>query len=757
MLSPDEIAALLTATHPDPFAVLGPHAEGDWVWIRTLRPGAIGVEVLRPDNDGFEAAVIGELSKLDEAGLFEGWVTPFELGDAYRLRVHYPLGHVEDIDDPYRFASSIGELDRHLLGEGSHLRPWQVLGSRPWVQEGVAGVRFCVWAPDASRVSVIGAFNEWDGRRHPMRLHPGLGVWELFVPGIGVGSIYKYEVRSREGVVLPGKADPFAFATELRPASASVVAPVPVPKPLREYGQLNLRTAPLSIYEVHLGSWRRPDHRAPPSTDTLAGDPAFLDWDALAQLLPPYVAELGFTHIELLPCIEHPFDGSWGYQVTGMYAPTRRFGDPAGFARLIAACHEHGLGVLLDWVPAHFPNDPHGLALFDGSAAYEYPDPREGLHRDWNTLIYNFGRNEVRNFLIGSALYWLECWDLDGLRVDAVASMLYRDYSRKEGEWITNVHGGRENLEAVALLQRVNEVVAAERPGAIVIAEESTIWPGVSRPISAGGLGFSYKWNMGWMHDTLAYMAELPEHRKHHHQRLTFGSTYAYSENFVLPLSHDEVVHGKGSLLNKMAGDRWQKFANLRAYYGFMWTQPGKKLLFMGGEFAQQREWDHDGELEWQLLDSNHEDHASHRGMQSLVRDLNALYRGVVALHELDCDKAGFEWITADDSEHSVLAYLRMDREGAQILVVCNFTPTPRDGYRVGLAEAGRWRLRLNTDATRYGGSGYADLEQGDMRGMGGMGDEIESDEIASDGRPHSLALILPPLATMILEPVESQ
>jgi 1,4-alpha-glucan branching enzyme len=741
MLSPNEIVALLAAAHPDPFAVLGPHADAIGVWIRTLQPGALGVEVLRAADD----VVLRELQLIDEAGLFEGRVAPFEQSDAYRLRVHFPLGHVVDVEDPYRFGTSIGELDRHLLGEGSHLRPWHVFGAQPRVQQGVAGVRFCVWAPEASRVSVVGAFNEWDGRRHPMRLHPGLGVWELFVPGIGVGTVYKYEVRSREGVVLPGKADPYAFACELRPASASVVAPRPVPQPLRQRGKLNDRASPISIYEVHLGSWRRPAHRVPPSTDTLSGDPAFLDWDTLAELLPPYVAELGFTHVELLPCVEHPFDGSWGYQVTGMYAPTRRFGDPAGFARLIAACHAHGLGVILDWVPAHFPNDPHGLALFDGSAAFEYPDPREGVHRDWNTLIYNFGRNEVRNFLIGSALYWLECWDLDGLRADAVASMLYRDYSRNPGEWVTNVNGGRENLEAITLVQRVNEVVAAERPGAVVIAEESTIWPGVSRAISEGGLGFAYKWNMGWMHDTLAYMAELPEHRKHHHTRLTFGLTYAFSENFVLPLSHDEVVHGKGSLLNKMAGDRWQKFANLRAYYGFMWTQPGKKLLFMGGELAQQREWNHDAELDWQLLDESHEGHAEHRGVWSLVKDLNALYRGVAALHELDCEQAGFEWITANDSEHSVLAYLRMDREGAQMLIVCNFTPRPLDGYRVGLTQPGTWRLRLNTDATRYAGSGYADLAESD---------EITSEAITSDGRPHSLALILPPLSTLILEPI---
>ncbi len=730
----------MSAAHSDPFAVLGPHLDGaGGVWIRALRPGALSIEVL--DSDG---SIAGTLAQIDPAGLFEGHLESCVPGWAYRLRVHYPLGHVEDVEDPYRFGSSLGELDRHLLGEGAHRRPWHVLGARLWRQEDVDGVRFCVWAPEASRVSVIGSFNEWDGRRHPMRLHPGIGVWELFVPGVGVGATYKYELRSREGVVLPAKADPYAFASQVRPESSSVVVPTPEPMPLRDSGEINARTAPISIYEVHLGSWRRPNLSGEAAHD---GDPAFLDWDAIAEQLPEYVAEMGFTHVELLPCLEHPFDGSWGYQVTGMYAPTSRFGDPAKFARLVAACHAHGLGVLLDWVPAHFPNDPHGLAQFDGTPLYEYGDPREGLHTDWNTLIYNFGRNEVRNFLIGSALYWLECWGLDGLRVDAVASMLYRDYSRAEGEWIANVHGGRENLEAISLLQQVNEVVAQERPGAIVIAEESTIWPGVSRPTSEGGLGFCYKWNMGWMHDTLAYMAELPEHRKHHHRRLTFGLTYAWSEHFVLPLSHDEVVHGKGSLIEKMAGDRWQKFANLRAYYAYMWTHPGKKLLFMGGEFAQRREWNHDGALDWKLLEQDTEGSADHRGVQSLVRDLNALYREVSALHELDCDPAGFEWITPDDSEHSVIAYLRKDRAGDRRLVVCNFTPNPWVGYRVGLSEPGVWRLCLNTDDRRYGGSGYADIRHGDT---------VHGEEHSSDGRPYSVALILPPLSAMIFEPMKA-
>ena len=731
MLAQADLDALLTAAHGDPFAVLGPHDDdAGGLWVRCFRPGAIGVELLDA------GVVVAALARVHDDGLFEGHVDDRTLDWPYRLRVSYPLGHIVELDDPYRFGSTIGELDRHLLGEGAHLRPWQVLGAHPMQLGDVAGVRFCVWAPEASRVSVIGEFNEWDGRRHPMRLHPGLGVWELFIPGLGVGVHYKYELRSRDGVVLPDKADPYGFATELRPASASVVAPTPVPRPRTPArARLNDRHAPICIYEVHLGSWRRSD----------TGE--FLTWTELAEQLPAYVAALGFTHIELLPCAEHPFDGSWGYQVTGMYAPTRRFGEPDGLHTLIDACHAHALAVILDWVPAHFPNDPHGLAQFDGSAAYEYADPREGLHRDWNTLIYNFGRNEVRNFLVGSALYWLECWDLDGLRVDAVASMLYRNYSRGDGEWVPNALGGCENLEAMNLIQRVNEVIARERPEAVTIAEESTTWPGVTKTVEQGGLGFRFKWNMGWMHDTLGYMAQDPLFRRHHHTQLTFGITYAYSEDYVLPLSHDEVVHGKGSLINKMFGDRWQKFANLRAYYAFMWTHPGKKLLFMGGEFAQWREWDHDRALDWHLLDPDHDGHAEHRGIVRLITVLNLLYRELPPLHELDGDEAGFRWITPDDDVHSVIAYLRFDRSGAQIMVVCNFTPEPRDGYRVGVAAPGRWRLRLDTDATEFAGSGYANLGAN-------LGGEISSDDIPADNQPHSLSLILPPLATLILEPL---
>jgi 1,4-alpha-glucan branching enzyme len=730
LLAQADIDALIGAEHTDPFAVLGPHVEDDVAWLRTLIPGALGVEVLDVD-----ARVVGTLIPIHDQGLFEGRIETQGVTGPYRLRVHYPLGHVEDIDDPYRFGSSLGELDRHLLGEGSHLRPWTVLGAHLLEQDHVAGVRFCVWAPNATRVSVVGEFNHWDGRRHPMRLHPNLGVWELFIPGLGPGTIYKYELRSREGRVLEHKADPYAFASQLRPATSSVVAPVPPPRPLPiERHAANTISAPISIYEVHLGSWRR------------GPDNAFLDWTEIAEQLPAYAAALGFTHIELLPCAEHPFDGSWGYQVTGMYAPTRRFGDPAGFAMLVEACHARGIGVILDWVPAHFPNDPHGLAGFDGGALYEYADPREGLHKDWNTLIYDFGRNEVRNFLVGNALYWLECFGLDGLRVDAVASMLYRDYSRPAGEWIANVEGGRENLEAIALVRRINEVVRAEAPGAVTMAEESTAWPGVSRPTTEGGLGFHYKWNMGWMHDSSAYMAELPIHRRHHHNRMTFAMTYAYYENFILPLSHDEVVHGKGSLITKMRGEGWQRFANLRAYHAFLWTHPGKKLLFMGGEFAQVREWNHDRELDWHLLDARDEGHAEHRGVQALIRDLNALYCELPALHQLDCEPGGFEWIEPDDAERSVFAYLRKDRAGAGVLVVCNFADVLHADYRVGLPSAGTWSVRLATDAREYAGR---DL------GLVGERGAIVSEPIAAQGREHSLSLTLSPLSVLILVPAK--
>ena len=723
MLETHDIEALVQARHHDPFAVLGAHRDPlGALWVRTFLPGALAVEVLNEDN-----SAAARLQPVHSDGLFEGNCGPRPLPWSYRLRVDYPLGYREIIEDVYRFAPVLGEQDQYFLGEGSHLRPWHALGAHVCTHQGVAGVRFAVWAPNAARVSVVGDFNHWDGRRHPMRVHFGAGVWELFFPGLTPGAKYKYEIRTRDGRVLPAKADPYAFAAEMRPATASVIAPEPQLHPLpRERAAANSRSAPMSTYEVHLGSWRRRD------------DNAFLDWDTLAAQLPAYAAELGFTHVELLPIAEHPFDGSWGYQVTGMYAPTARFGDPSGLARFVAACHDRGVGVILDWVPAHFPSDAHGLAQFDGSALYEYADPREGMHRDWNTLIYNFGRTEVRNFLVGNALYWIECWGIDGLRVDAVASMLYRDYSRPAGEWIPNVHGGRENLEAISFLRRMNEVIGAEYPAATTLAEESTAWPGVSQPTSSGGLGFHFKWNMGWMHDTLEYIKKEPVHRKFHHNQLTFSLIYAFDEKFVLPLSHDEVVHGKGSLLAKMPGDRWQKFANLRAYYGFMWTHPGKKLLFMGCEFAQEREWNHDQSLDWHLLEN-----PEHRGVQALIRDLNTLYKSRSALHLLDCEHAGFEWIESNDAENSMLAYLRKAAPDRMVLVVCNFTPVPRQGFRVGVPAAGRWREILNTDSSHYGGGNVGN----------GLG-PINADPIGAHGRPYSLSMTLPPLGTVVLEPV---
>ena len=626
-------------------------------------------------------------------------------------------------------GSLLSDADLWLLAEGTHLRPYEVLGAHPRVLEGVAGTGFAVWAPNARRVSVVGDFNAWDGRRHPMRLRPGAGIWELFVPGVAAGALYKYEIADAGGHLLPLKADPYAQAAQLRPSTASIVAALPPRVPASaERRRANAHDAPVSIYEVHLASWQR-------KADADGG--GWLSWDALAATLIPYALDLGFTHLELLPISEHPFDGSWGYQPIGLYAPTSRFGDAAGLQRFVASAHAQGLGVLLDWVPAHFPSDAHGLARFDGSALYEHSDPREGFHQDWNTLIYNFGRTEVRNFLVGNALYWLERHGVDGLRVDAVASMLYRDYSRKDGEWIPNAHGGRENLEAIAFLQRMNEVVGGERPEAITLAEESTSFPGVSRPTSGGGLGFHYKWNMGWMHDTLRYFERDPIHRAHHHHELRLSLTYAFDEHFVLPFSHDEVVHGKGSLLAKMPGDRWQQFANLRACYGYMWGHPGKKLLFMGCEFAQIREWNHDRGLDWHLLDD-----PLHAGVQQLVRDLNRVLRHYPALHQRDSDAGGFEWLEADDARHSVLAFARRGREEDQLmLVVCNLTPQVHASYRLGVPRPGRYRERLNTDSTYYGGSNV-----GTPWGVAG------TEPIPAHGRTHSVLLTLPPLATVFLE-----
>ena len=724
MVSAHDIALICGARHGDPFSVLGPHKLGNGrTSVRAFIPGAAQVLVVTPSTQ----RVLATLAKRHEDGFFER-VLSSALKTPYQLHVRWADGNESVIEDPYRFGPVLGETDVWLLAEGTHLRPFEVLGARPISRDGIPGIGFAVWAPNASRASVVGDFNHWDGRRHAMRLRRECGVWEIFLPDAQIGARYKFELCARDGQVLPLRADPYALQAELRPGSASIVAPLPaVVAPSEQRRGANALDAPMSIYEVHLGSWRR---------KTEDGN-RWLSWIELADTLVPYALDMGFTHLELMPVSEYPFDGSWGYQPTGLFAPTARFGSPGNFRIFVERCHASGLGVLLDWVPAHFPSDAFGLGNFDGTHLYEYADPREGFHTDWNTLIYNLGRTEVRNFLVGNALYWLERFGVDGLRVDAVASMLYRDYSRKAGEWIPNQFGGRENLEAIAFLKRMNQVVGEQRAQAVTLAEESTAFPAVSRPTYAGGLGFHYKWNLGWMHDTLQYMARDPVHRRYHHGEMTFGPMYAFNENFVLPLSHDEVVHGKRSMLGKMPGDRWQQFANLRAYYGFMFGHPGKKLLFMGSEFAQLHEWNHDQSLDWHLLDD-----PLHAGVQRLVRDLNRLYRATPALHQLDFVPGGFEWIDHNDAEHSTLSFIRrgVDTHGC-IVVVCNFTPSPRNAFRLGVPFAGQYRECLNTDSQHYGGSN-----------SGTPLAAAAAEPVGSHGKPWSILLNLPPLATVMLE-----
>jgi 1,4-alpha-glucan branching enzyme len=726
-LHPDAkaVEALAEGRHGDPFGLLGMRGGGGSpVTVRVFAPDAESVAVI----DTASGKKAGDLEKIHPAGFFSGALPRRTKRFAYRLKMRAGK-HEWEIEDPYRFPPILGALDIHLLAEGKHRRTYEKLGAHPVTIEGVPGVAFAVWAPNARRVSVVGEFNGWDGRRHPMRLRHEAGVWEIFIPHLERGTLYKYEILGIHGRLQPLKADPVGFAQEHPPSTASKVHGL-IDRTWQDGDWMarrhvvQERSAPISIYEVHLGSWRRhPDDRV-------------FGYDELADSLIPYATEMGFTHLELLPISEHPFSGSWGYQPIGLYAPTSRFGDPDGFARLVERCHQAGLGVIIDWVPAHFPTDEHGLARFDGTALYEHEDPRLGFHRDWSTLIYNFGRREVANYLLANALYWLDRFHVDALRVDAVASMLYLDYSREPGEWIPNVYGGNENLEAIAFLKELNTRLFGDQPGATSMAEESTAWPGVSRPVHMGGLGFGYKWNMGWMHDTLEYIQQEPVHRKYHHHQLTFGLLYAFSENFILPLSHDEVVHGKGSMLGKMPGDRWQKFANLRAYYGFMWTHPGKKLIFMGGELGQEREWSHDRELDWWHLQDS-----SHAGLQRLVRDLNRLYRDTPALHQLDCEAEGFQWVEGGDADNSVLAYLRKGTgDAAPVLVVSNFTPVVRPGYRVGVPAEGLWAERLNTDAGLYGGSNVGN--------SGG----VQSEPVGWHGWPHSLALTLPPLATVVLQ-----
>ncbi len=718
-ISADEIAAILSGSHDNPFAVLGVHQAGETFITRCFLPGAEAVTAMTLDG-----TPIGDLQQLHPDGIFGGQVSVTRFQPVrYRAR----RADAEwAVTDPYSFGPVLGPMDDYYARQGSHLRLFDKMGAHRIKHEGATGIHFAVWAPNAQRVSVVGDFNNWDGRRHVMRFRSDSGIWEIFAPDVPLGVPYKFEIRGHDGVLLPLKADPFARRSELRPKTASVTAAELIQdwqdEPhLKHWRETDQRRQPISIYEVHAGSWQRRQ------------DGSMLSWDELASSLIPYCVDMGFTHIEFLPITEHPYDPSWGYQTTGLYAPTARFGEPEGFARFVNGCHKVGIGVILDWVPAHFPTDEHGLGWFDGTALYEHADPRKGFHPDWNTAIYNFGRTEVVSYLVNNALYWAEKFHLDGLRVDAVASMLYLDYSRKHGEWIPNEYGGNENLEAVRFLQNLNTRIYGEHPGVMTIAEESTSWPKVSQPVHEGGLGFGFKWNMGFMHDTLSYMSREPVYRKHHHNELTFGLLYAYSENFVLPLSHDEVVHGKGSLIAKMPGDDWRKFANLRAYYAFMWGYPGKKLLFMGQEFAQWAEWSENKSLDWNLLQ-----YRMHEGMRRLVRDLNFTYRSKAALHARDCEGDGFEWLIADDYENSVFAWLRKAPGQKPVAVITNFTPVYRENYSIRLPSPGRWREILNTDADIYGGSG---------KGNGGRVQAVDA------GGEISCSITLPPLATIMLEP----
>jgi 1,4-alpha-glucan branching enzyme len=712
----EAIEALVDGLHGDPFALLGPHEAPNGVVIRTLQPGAQSVAICSRGT----GALLATMTQAHPAGLF---VANLQKLEPYYFDIAWN-GAEQTTEDPYAFPLLLSDFDIYLLAEGKHQDLATCLGAQIMTIDDVTGVRFAVWAPSARRVSVVGSFNNWDGRRHPMRLRREAGIWEIFVPRLGSGETYKYEIIGPDGL-LPLKADPVARQTEIPPATASIVAdpvmPVLRSRPLRNTEAPGL-DKPLSIYEVHAASWMRHFNGKSYS------------WDELADRLVPYAVDLGFTHLELLPIMGHPFGGSWGYQPLSQFAPMPELGSPQDFARFVDRCHQAGLGVILDWVPAHFPTDAHGLARFDGTPLYEHADPKEGFHQDWNTYIFNLGRNEVREFLLASGLFWLEHFGVDGLRVDAVASMLYRDYSRKQGEWVPNRFGGRENLESISFLQELSTILAERCPGALLIAEESTAWPGVTRAASEGGLGFSHKWNMGWMHDSLNYMQEDSVNRHYHHDQMTFGLVYAFSERFVLPISHDEVVHGKYSLLGRMPGDEWQKFANLRAYLGFMWSHPGKKLLFMGCEFGQPTEWNHDAELPWHLLQ-----YESHRGIQGTLRELNHVYRTEPALYQRDFEPGGFSWAVEDARDQSVLGYFRYGHEGSStILIVCNFTPIPRYQFRIGV-PAGKWREIFNSDNAGFGGSDI------------GNAGEIYTQAVWSHDRDASIELTLPPLATIML------
>jgi 1,4-alpha-glucan branching enzyme len=725
-----QIDALLAGRHADPFALLGPHrVSGGWA-VRFFLPWAAEASIsLRG------VAKVTDAVKVRPEGFFEAtWPstqTTAPSPGSYKIQGRTHRGETFEIYDAYAFPYLLTEFDLHLMGEGRHYDTYEKLGAHVKTIEGVAGVHFAVWAPSAKRVSIVGDFDGWDGRVHPMRSRGSSGIWEIFLPDLGEGAIYKYEIIGPHGQILPLKADPYAFRSELRPNTGSVVANLEHyqwndTEWIKNRSQKNWFESPISIYEVHLGSWRRIPEEAN----------RWLTYRELGDELIPYVRDLGYTHIELLPIMEHPYDGSWGYQTLGYFAATSRYGSPTEFMEFVDRCHREGIGVFLDWTPAHFPRDAHGLAQFDGTHLYEHSDPRQGAHPDWGTLVYNYGRNEVQNYLISNALFWIDKYHIDGLRVDAVASMLYLDYSRKPGEWIPNEFGGRENLAAIAFLKRMNEVAYSHFPGILTVAEESTSWPSVSRPTYLGGLGFSFKWNMGWMNDTLKYFSSDPVYRKYEHNKLTFSFLYAFSENFLLPFSHDEVVHGKNSLLHKMSGDLWQQFANLRLLFGYHYAHPGKKLLFMGQEFAQRREWSEARSLDWDLLE-----HDSHRGIHRLIADLNKLYTAQTALHEVDFNWQGFEWLDANDADNSVLSFLRRGKDPANLLaVVVNGTPVVREAYRIGVPQPGFYGEILNTDAAIYGGSNVGNL--------GG----VPAEPIPHMGQPYSIALTLPPLAVLFLE-----
>ncbi len=744
---------IVAVDHTDPHTYLGIHVVGTDVVVRVFRPDAERVRIL-PDGAGAPATPT-DAARIHPVGVFEARFAGTSQTFGYRVEAS-AKGKSIVFHDPYAYLPTLGEIDVYLAAEGNHHRLWDRFGAHVLTLGGVQGTSFVVWAPAARRVSVVGDFNDWDGRYHAMRKLATNGLWELFIPGVGEGATYKFEIVSADGH-RSLKLDPFAFQTEVRPATGGVVHAVDAPFPWTDEAYLERRAAedplrrPWSIYEVHLGGWMRvPEERGHGAID--AGDThtgRWLTYREIAPKLVEYVKSAGFTHVELMPITEYPYDGSWGYQVTGYFSPTARYGTPEDLKFLVDALHAAGIGVLLDWVPAHFPRDAHGLRRFDGTAVYEHLDPRQGEHADWGTMVFNYGRPEVKNFLLASALFWLEEFHFDGLRVDAVASMLYLDYSRKAGEWVPNQYGGRENLEAIAFLRELNTLVHQKNPGAVVIAEESTAWPAVSRPVYTGGLGFTFKWNMGWMHDTLAYFQMDPLFRRHHHQKITFGFLYAWSENFVLPLSHDEVVHMKGSLIRKMPGDKWQKFANLRALYAYMWAHPGKKLLFMGGEFAQWSEFSEARSLDWHLLEKG-EDAPKHQGVLHLVSDLNAQLRARPELHEADVEHTGFQWIDANDNENSVASFIRWDKKRERFLIcVLNATPVVRKGYRIGVPIPGAYVEVLNTDSLDYDGSGVpiapADPARSGHPLLLGVPEPHH-------GQPASLTLTLPPLATVWIE-----